>query len=93
MVFSIYRVDFFLLYALFNFITFSPTCRSVCHTVAEEASVNSMIRSMATALNAELYAKRLLVHQAEKANWEAVLPIFYYNGNCVRVSVTTNFLM
>lgn len=56
-----------------------PTCRSVCHVNAEDAPVNIMIKSIAMAINPTLYTSRLQEIEAEKASWNTVLPIFYYN--------------
>lgn len=61
-----------------------PTCRSVCHVSPEDAPTNSMIKSLALSVDAELYARRLLEHEAEKQTWDTVTPIFYYNGNPYR---------
>ena len=57
-----------------------PSCRAVCHTSAEDADENSILKSIVTTLNPELYKQRLAETEAEKIRWDRTLPIFYYNS-------------
>ena len=52
-----------------------PTCRSVCHISAEDATENIMIKNLAILLNSELYSQRLAETVIEKASWNLLLPI------------------
>ena len=56
-----------------------PSCRSVCHVMAEDAPENQMLKELAITLNRDAYAMRLAESEAEKATWSSLLPIFYYN--------------
>lgn len=56
-----------------------PSCRSVCHVMAEDAPENLMLKELAMTLNRDAYAMRLAECEAEKASWSTLLPIFYYN--------------
>jgi hypothetical protein len=40
---------------------------------------NIMLKNLALTLNPDLYAQRLLETAAEKASWNMVLPVFFYN--------------
>lgn len=57
-----------------------PTCRQVCHISAENAPENIMIKNLAMAVDPAGYAARLVESEAEKVDWSAVYPIFYYNN-------------
>ena len=59
---------------------YSPECRSVCYMTPEEAPINAMIKSIAMAVDPELYARRLVEYETEKKNWDTTTPIFYFNG-------------
>ena len=54
-------------------------CRSICTTIPEEASENIMLKNIAVMINPEMYASRLLEVEAERASWQTVLPVFFYN--------------
>jgi hypothetical protein len=57
-----------------------PSCREVCHIMAENAAENVMIKSMAMLLDQETYLARLEEAKQEKASWTTLYPIFYYNS-------------
>jgi len=53
-----------------------PSCRSICHVVAEDATENIMIKALASTLYPSIYASRSAEMEAEKATWSSLLPIF-----------------
>lgn len=56
-----------------------PTCRGVCHLVAQDHPESVMIAQLARTFFPHLYEERLLDVGAEKASWQKHYPIFYYN--------------
>lgn len=56
-----------------------PGCREVCHVVAEDAHENITIKSLAIALDPELYKQRVAEVAVEKESFTSVYPIFFYN--------------
>jgi len=56
-----------------------PSCRSVCHIVAEDAQENIMIKNIALSINPFSYQMRLAEAELEKSTWTSLLPVFYYN--------------
>ena len=56
-----------------------PGCREICHVSAENAAENIVIKSMAIALEPEVYKQRLAEGEIEKRAWTAVYPVFFYN--------------
>ena len=56
-----------------------PGCREICHVSAENAAENIVIKSMAIALEPELYQQRLAEGEIEKRVWTSVYPVFFYN--------------
>ncbi len=57
-----------------------PSCREVCHLVAENAAENVMIKAMAMLLDRDTYLARLEEAKQEKTSWTTLYPIFYYNS-------------
>ncbi len=57
-----------------------PTCREICHVSAENAAENIMIKTLALAINSDVYSARLIELQAEKETWNTFYPCFYYNS-------------
>jgi len=55
-----------------------PGCREVCHVSAENAAENIVIKSLAIALDPNLYQQRLSEGMAEKEAWLNLYPIFFY---------------
>ena len=56
-----------------------PTCRAICHISAESSEESMMLKSLAMITAPEEYQERLLEATAEKASWDLLHPIFYYN--------------
>lgn len=56
-----------------------PSCREICHTSAENASENVVIKSLAIAADPILYAQKVAEYASERASWNALFPIFFYN--------------
>lgn len=55
-----------------------PSCRAVFLITAEDATVNSMVKSIARSINPKLYAERLIVHEESKKSWLTFLPVFVH---------------
>jgi Lon protease-like protein len=55
-----------------------PGCREVCHVSAENAAENYVIKSLAMALDPNLYKQRVQEGLAEKEAWLNLYPIFFY---------------
>ena len=56
-----------------------PSCRAVCHLEAETHSENITLVNVVRASFPALYEARREDIQKEKANWDKILPIFFYN--------------
>mmetsp|Transcript_13535 Transcript_13535/g.14061 ORF Transcript_13535/g.14061 Transcript_13535/m.14061 type:complete len:454 (+) Transcript_13535:67-1428(+) len=54
-------------------------CRSICNINPIEASENIMLKNIALSLNPTLYNTKLREVAIEKASWDTILPVFFYN--------------
>jgi len=56
-----------------------PSCRAICQIEPETHSETIALSSVAKAVFPEVYEQRVKEVEAEKASWDTILPVFFYN--------------